>query len=200
MDVSTANYDTARRYLNRHSIRHVFEQCEHDLLSFQPASAAEVTECIVRTLSTLERQKISPPTKTLLVLLEPGAFEVSKGMLAEAAKSVQGAAVQASHLSQAAGSILQQESGVVLLTTVATPTIDDTMDFECAHFKFHSALLLKMKSFAEAPPTVRRRYAHDAHPLVAYFRAQGRLLECFVDSSPAQLFEIVRGVAASSAS
>lgn len=196
MDVSTANYDTARRYLNRHSIRQVFEQCEHDLLSFQPKEDNEVTQCIVNTLKTLEQQKVSPPTKTLLVLCEPGAFEVSKGMLAEAAKNVPNTSfVNSANLATAASSILQQESGVVLLNTTAFPTIADTMDFECAHFSFHSALLLKVKSFESAADTVRRRYAHDAHPLVAYFRAQKRLLECYVDQSPAQLFELVRNVA-----
>lgn len=193
MDVSTANYDTARRYLNRHSIRQVFEQCEHDLLSFQPKTDDEVTECIVNTLRTLERQKVSPPTKTLLILCEPGAFDVSKGMLAEAAKTVPNtASIDVRSVSEAAGAILAQESGVVLLNTTKFPTIADTMDFENAHFKFHAALLLKVKSFETAPDAVRRRYAHDSNPLVAYFRAQNRLLECTVDSSPAQLFEVVR--------
>lgn len=196
MDVSTANYDTARRYLNRHSIRQVFEQCEHDLLSFQPKTDDEVTKCIVNTLKTLEQQKVSPPTKTLLILCEPGAFEASKGMLAEVAKSVPNtASIDAPSLAGAAGAILQQESGVVLLNSVAFPTIADTMDFECAHFKFHAALLLKVKSFEKAPDAVRRRYAHDSHPLVAYFRAQKRLLECHVDESPAELFSIVRSCA-----
>ena len=193
MDVATANYDTARRYLNRHSIRQVFEQCEHDLLSFQPKTDEDVTKCIVNTLTTLEQQKVSPPTKTLLILCEPGAFEASKGMLAEAAKTVPNtASIDAQSLSAAAAQILQQESGVVLLSTVAFPTIADTMDFECAHFKFHAALLLKVKSFESAPDAIRRKYAHEAHPLVAYFKAQKRLLECNVDESPSELFEIVR--------
>ena len=196
MDVSTANYDTARRYLNRHSIRQVFEQCEHDLLTFQPKSDSDVTQCIVTTLRTLERQKVSPPTKSLLVLCEPGAADMSKGMLAEAARNVPNTAcVDAASLATAAAAILQQDSGVVLVNPAAFPTIADTMDFECAHFKFHAALLLKVKSFEAAPDAVRRRYAHDSHPLVAYFRAQNRLLECNVDSSPAQLFEIVRSCA-----
>lgn len=197
MDVSVANYDTARRYLNRHSIRQVYEQCEHDLLTFQPRTDDEVTACIVNTLKTLERQKTAPPTRTLLVLCEPGADELSKGMLAEAARNVAGtAACDVPSIQQAAGAILSQDEGtgvILLATTTKAPTIADVMDFENTHFKFHAAVLLRSKAFETAPDAVRRRYAHDQNPVAAYFQAQNRLLTCFVDSSPAELFEIVRG-------